>query len=127
MSRKAQDTRRWTGDVAADEPKVRRFVLWGVGTGFSDSPFVMDAANDVADGIVEGIDAAWAEEPNRWAVIVEADENDVDEWVRTHPIARGYAPYLTPGRDEDSEGPMMRGTLRNDVGPRRKVDQPRPY
>lgn len=94
MVRKTPAMRRWMGDVAAEEPNVRRFVLWGVGPGFSDSPFVMDAANDVADGIVEGIDAAWAQEPNRWAVIIEADENDVDEWVRTHPVARGYAPYL---------------------------------
>jgi hypothetical protein len=127
MRRKARDSRRWTGDVASYEPTIRRFVLWGTGSGFSDAPFAMDAANDIAEEIAQGIDEAWSRESDRWAVIVEADESDIDEWVRTNLSARGYAPYLAPGRNDELPAERMRGTLRGDAAPRRKVDQPRPY
>jgi hypothetical protein len=126
MTRKASDQRRWVGGVVSEEPRVRRFVVWGTGTGFSDAPFAVDASNDIAEGIVRGIDHMWSEERDRWCAIVEADENEVDEWARTNPAVHGYTPYLAPGLDVDLPNEPMRGTLRSDVAPRRKVEQPRP-
>lgn len=41
----------------------------------------------------------------------------------------GYIPWLVagrPGEDDEVRHQRMRGTLRSDVPPRRKADQPRP-
>jgi hypothetical protein len=110
--RKVRETGTWVGDVPT---RVRRFVLWGIGPGFSDSPLTVNAANDVAEGIARSIDEPWAQQADRWAVIVEADENDVDAWVRTNRAARGYAPYFASGRGDDLP-----------AAPGRRVARPRP-
>ena len=62
--------------------------------------------------------------PNRRfddSTVVEADENDVDEWVSSEASARGYAPYLPNPEDAAAEPRIQRGVLRSDVIRRRKA------
>jgi hypothetical protein len=39
---------------------------------------------------------------------------------------RGMTPYLAEGRQDEAAVRPMQAPLRDDVAPRRKVDQPRP-
>lgn len=114
------EERRWVGDQPVRDPPARRWVVWGTGARFPRAPFAYGVGNDVAEGIVRTSDPDWL--PG-WLAIVEADEQTIDEWS----IDSGgrYAPYLINGKTEEVAGPMS-GTLRSDVAPRRKVDQPRP-
>ncbi len=97
--------RRWNGVVAnADDLETFRvWVVWGLGAP-PDHGAEEDAdryppgapATDVAVGIAAANDPkfAKADDDHRWVMLVEGDENDVDEWVRDHEDASGYASYL---------------------------------
>lgn len=103
----------------------RRHVVWGVGA----VPAGLQRAegdDDLAEAFARGADPDWDGLDDRWAIIVEGDEEEIESVIVDADSVRGRAPYLAPGRtDEVAEG-YMSDTLRGDVGPRRKVEQPRP-
>lgn len=125
----ADDVRRWDGVVAArnELDDQRRFVVWGTGAPPPDLRGTDEAA-DLADAFVRPHDPEWCELPEgeRWAVVVTADETDIDELTADASSVRGHAPYLAPGRTDEAGDTGMDSPLRDDVAPRRKVDQPRP-
>jgi hypothetical protein len=126
----ARDERRWVGDnaVGEDSDVVREWVLWGVGTAPPGDVTHEQPANDVALMLARGHDPEWfdTDARYRWAIIIRGDESDVDALGHEHGGVWGYAPYLAEGKSEQMPARYMWGTLRSDVGPRRKVDQPRP-
>jgi hypothetical protein len=138
----ARDVRQWDGDVAADNQldEVRTWVVWGVGA----DPATPERAaapdgeeprgrpgNDLARTIAEGNDPEWAgaAEWDRWVILLDADEDDVDSWSEDDERVRGYAPYLLQAADPETE--LMEGTLRNDNVVRRtggeRLDAGRPH
>jgi len=97
--------RRWNGVVADanDLETFRVWVVWGVAAppehGADDDPGLYPPGappSDIAVDIAAGNDPAFAaaDDDHRWVMLVEGDENDVDEWVRNHGDASGYASYL---------------------------------
>jgi hypothetical protein len=126
----ARNVRSWQGTVAAanELENYRQWVAWGVG---QDAPSILEGepANDVATGIASAADPEWAgmDPAERWAVTMTGEEADVEELLADCGSAMGHAPYLAPGKTEEVPDSYMSGTLRGDVAPRRKVDQPRPY
>jgi hypothetical protein len=138
----ARDVRQWDGDVAAanDLSEVRTWVVWGVGADPSDPEraAVDDdeeprgrPGNDIARTIAVDNDAEWADAADwdRWVILVDADEDDVDGWAEDDDRVRGYAPYLLQPAEPDLE--PMEGTLRNDNVVRRtgseRFDAGRPH
>jgi hypothetical protein len=138
----ARDVRQWFGDVAAanDLSEVRTWVAWGVGADPSepDRGAADDGdeprgrpANDIARSMAAGLDPGWTEAPewDRWVILLDADEDDVDTWAEDDERVRGYAPYLLAAADPDTE--PMEGTLRNDKVVRRtggeRLDAGRPH
>jgi hypothetical protein len=115
------EERRWIKDQPTHEPSARRWVVWGEGDRFPDAPFAYGAANDIAEGIARARQSGWE---RGWLAIVDADEATMDEWAAE--TGARYAPYLIDGKNEEAAAAPMSGTLRGDVAPRRKVDQPRP-
>ena len=130
----ARGVRQWDGDVAAanELDEVRTWVVWGLGA----DPSVPERAaapedeepqgrpgTDIAGTIAADNDAEWAaaDEMDRWVVLVDADEGDVDAWAQDDERVRGYAPYLLQAADPDTE--PMEGTLRNDKVVRRTGGQ----
>lgn len=133
MTRRAErnDARKWAGDnaVANELDEIRSFVLWGRGYGPPEELVDARDGNHIAAVIARAHDDAWdhLDPAERWVVIVRGDENDVDALVQEDETVLGYAPYLIDGKQEETPPGYMKGRLRSDVGPRRKVDQPRPY
>ena len=133
MTRKAGHTeaRRWQGDnaVANELDEVRSFVVWGDGYLAPEGLTEAREGTDIAEGIARTADERWGalSAEQRWCAIVVADEDEIDALVQDG-LATGYAPYLVDGKNEEipPDGGIMRPTLRSDVAPRRKVDQPRP-
>lgn len=131
----ASEVRRWDGDIAAanDLDRFRDWVVWG--TGGAPPPDIRDGLTDdpVAEGFAREADDEWDDLPEeeRWVAVVRAEEDDVDALVEEAQDVRGYAPYLAaaspqsapPAPDEEDD---MQAPLRDDVAPRRKVEQPRP-
>jgi hypothetical protein len=107
MARPAETdkVRRWNGVVANanDLEKFRVWVVWGLAAppehgAEEDSDLYPPGgpATDIAIEIAAENDAefAGADDDHRWIMLVEGDESDVDEWVRDHDDASGYASYL---------------------------------
>lgn len=129
--KKEEKLRSWVGDNAIrnDLDVARDWVVWGVGAAPPEEMPDAGGANDVAQMVARGNDPEWFEtdEAYRWVITIRAYESDIDAVARDHPDSVwGYAPYLAEGKPEEMPATYMRGTLRNDVAPRRKVDQPRP-
>jgi hypothetical protein len=136
----ARDVRPWDGVVAADSDldEVRTWVVWGVGAdpatperaaSLEDEEPVGRPGNDIAATIAATNDPEWADAPDwdRWLILLEADEDDVDAWADDDDRVRGYAPYLIQPTESDTT--PMRGTLRNDTVVRRtggRLDAGRP-
>lgn len=131
-SRKAEAraVRSWQGTVASanDLENDREWVVWGVGR---EAPSVMggEPGNDIAEAIAKSSDSRWAAMglAERWVIRVAGEESVVEDLLEESGSALGHAPYLAPGKHEEVSDARMRGTLRGDVAPRRKVDQRRPY
>ena len=122
MTRSAKRAGSERGSVEARSPNadVGRWIVWGTG-----EPPVVDGAQpgpDVAMEMAREHDPAWWDHADRWVVIVDGEESRADELVAELPEARGFAPYLAAGRDEELPTTPMRGTLRSDVAPRRKAE-----
>jgi hypothetical protein len=125
----ANDVRTWDRGVAEtnDLDQGRAWVVWGLGPP-PERAAEREAAEerpgqpggDIARHIAETNDPEWADRDDRWLTVVEADENDVDEWVGSEPSARGFAPYLPNREDAAAEPQIQRGVLRSDVVRRRK-------
>ena len=110
--------RRWNGVVAnANElENFRVWVVWGVAAppehGAEDDPDLYPPGGpptDIAIGIAAENDRefAAADDDHRWVMLVEGDESDVDEWVRDHDDASGYASYLLEaGRAHEGSDPQ---------------------
>ncbi|HVL81459.1 MAG TPA: hypothetical protein VM840_07710 [Actinomycetota bacterium] len=105
--RKAESpkARAWHGDAAAANrlDEDRRWVVWGTGPREVDVLRTARQGDDIAEGIVRGRDPEWADsdDPLRWVVVLDADEDDVDAWVQEDPAAAGYAAHLiAPSSDE---------------------------
>jgi hypothetical protein len=107
MTRRAESpkVRRWNGVVANanDVQEAGVWVVWGVAAPPEHAavPEVYpdgEPAPDIAIAIAADNDPefAAADDDHRWAMLVEGKEEDVDEWVLEHPVARGFAHYL-PG------------------------------
>lgn len=137
----ASDVRPWDGDVAAANAlnEERTWVVWGVGADPSaperaaaeeDQDVVGRPGNDIAQSIASTSDPEWANaaEWDRWVILLDADEDDVDGWAQDDERVRGYAPYLLAAADPDTE--PMEGTLRTDTVVRRtggsRLDAGRP-
>lgn len=122
MTRSAKRAGSERGSVEARSPNadVGRWIIWGTG----EAPEIQDArpGPDVAMEMARESDPRWWDRPDRWIVIVDGGESRADELVADLPEARGYAPYLAAGRDEEAPDAPMRGTLRSDVAPRRKAE-----
>jgi hypothetical protein len=124
----AHGTQRWTGDTpgGAEVAEPSRWVVWGTGAPLEGEGLALASDDDIAQGIARGVDPEWEREEKRWVVIATADESSIDALVGEERRIRGYAAYLVEGKGDEMPASPMRGTLRSDVGPRRKVDQPRP-
>ena len=134
----ARDARTWEGDVAAANhlDEVRHWVVWGIGglaERGAEDPMEgemppAEPGNDVAEAIARGRDPEWdrEEEWDRWVVIVQADEDDVDAWGQNDETVRGYAPYLVDRDATRADTDRMRGVLRSDRVRRRRFDTGRP-
>lgn len=137
----ASDVRQWDGDVAAanDLDEQRTWVVWGVGADPSaperaaaegDEEVVGRPGNDIAHAMASESDPEWAAgaDWDRWVILLDGDEGDVDGWAQDDERVRGYAPYLLAAADPDTE--PMEGTLRNDKVVRRtggsRLDAGRP-
>ena|SRR5205085_11647786 len=136
----ARDVRRWDGTVAAanDLDQVRVWIVWGVGADPATPARAADAddeepigrpGNDLAHTMAGQLDPEWRDAPDwdRWVILLEADEGDVDTWADDDERVRGWAPYLIQPTESDTE--PMEGTLRNDVVVRRtggRTDAGRP-
>lgn len=126
----AREVRSWQGTLAAGNEleSDRQWVAWGVG---QEPPSVLEGepGNDIAAGIASAADGDWAAmgPAERWVVTMTGDEATVEELLADCGSALGHAPYLAPGKTEEMPDSYMAGRLRNDVAPRRKVNQPRPY
>jgi hypothetical protein len=140
----ASGVRRWDGDVAAanDLDEVRTWVVWGLGAdpatperaaapAEADDEPIGRPGNDIAVTIAAGNDEEWAAAPefDRWVVLIDADEDDIDDWAGDDERVRGYAPYPLQVADPDTE--PMAGTLRPDMVERRtggeRLDAGRPH
>jgi hypothetical protein len=137
----ARDVRQWFGDVAAanDLTDIRTWVVWGTGADPSDPERGAEdgaeprgrPANDIARSMAGGLDQEWtaAADWDRWVILLDGDEDDVDAWAEDDERVRGYAPYLLQAADPDTE--PMEGTLRNDKVVRRtggeRLDAGRPH
>jgi hypothetical protein len=142
----APGVRQWDHDVAAanELDEVRTWVVWGLGADPvvpdraaapdvdpEDTPETARPANDIAWSMAAERDPEWAGEPeyDRWAILFDADEDDVDEWAQDDERVRGYAPYLLQAVDPSTE--TMRGVLRPDRVERRtggeRLDAGRPH
>ncbi len=143
----ARGVRQWDHDVAAanELDEVRTWVVWGLGADPAtpgraaapdvdpdeDEPETGRPANDIAASMAAERDPEWAGRPDydRWAVLLEADEDDVDEWAQDDERVRGYAPYLLQATDPSTE--PMDGVLRPDRVVRRtggeRLDAGRPH
>ena len=124
MARPAESdkVRRWNGVVAnADElEKFRVWVVWGLAAppehAADDDPDLYPPGAPPTDLAIEMAadsdpEFAAADDDHRWVMLVEGDESDVDEWVRTHDDASGYTSYLLEaGRAH--EGSETEGTER---------------
>ena len=108
--------RRWNGVVAnANElDKFRVWVVWGLAAppehGAEDPDLYPPGGppTDLACEIAADNDPefAAANDDHRWVMLVEGDESDVDEWVRDHDDASGYASYLLEaGRAHEGSDP----------------------
>jgi hypothetical protein len=144
----APGVRQWDHDVAAanELDEVRTWVVWGLGA----DPVVPDRAaapevdpedvavaevgrpaNDIAWSMAAERDPEWASEPDydRWVILFDADEDEVDEWAQDDERVRGYAPYLLQAVDPSTE--PMQGVLRPDRVERRtggeRLDAGRPH
>jgi hypothetical protein len=117
MTRPAETdkVRRWHGVVAnANDLDERRvWVVWGLAAPPEHAAEPEryppgDAANDIAVEIASENDPDFAEadDDHRWIMLVEGDEDDVDAWVATHPIASGYTSYLIPDRPPAKATPL---------------------
>ncbi|MFN2614719.1 MAG: hypothetical protein ABR552_07900 [Actinomycetota bacterium] len=128
MGRNDREFRSWVGDNAVrdDIDVVREWIVWGVGTAPPSEIEEARAANDVATMIAKGHDPEWfdTDAGYRWAILVRGVESDIDDLSHSHGGIWGYAAYLVEGKNDEVPARYMRGTLRSDVGPRRKVDQP---
>ncbi|HVL32855.1 MAG TPA: hypothetical protein VM600_04665 [Actinomycetota bacterium] len=132
MSRRAHPrtnhVRSWIGESAADPgiDETRQWVVWG-GSNIPEEIMFDGVGNDIAEGIARAQDPQWAERDDRWVVVLRASESDVDALAADRAAVFGYAPYLVDGLPEEvPDDGYMEGTLRSDVAPRRKVEQPRP-
>jgi len=119
MARPAETdkVRRWNGVVANanDLEKFRVWVVWGLAAppehAATDDPDLYPPGappTRLATEIAEENDAefAAADDDHRWVMLVEGDESDVDEWVRDHEDASGYASYLLEaGRAHEGSDP----------------------
>ncbi|HEX2274834.1 MAG TPA: hypothetical protein VHG90_13245 [Acidimicrobiales bacterium] len=142
----APGVRQWDHDVAAanELDEVRTWVVWGLGADPAvpdraaapevdpeDAPEAGRPANDIAWSMAAERDPEWASEPDydRWVVLLDADEDDVDEWAQDDNRVRGYAPYLLQATDPSTE--PMEGVLRPDRVERRtggeRLDAGRPH
>jgi hypothetical protein len=87
--------------------------------------------NDIARSMAADRDPEWARQPDydRWVVLYDGEEDDVDEWVQDDERVRGYAPYLLQATDPSTE--PMEGVLRPDRVVRRtggeRLDAGRPH
>ncbi len=136
----ASGVRQWDHDVAAanELDEVRTWVVWGLGAdpalperaAAPEADVEIDAedeteaavgrpANDIARSMAADRDPEWASQPDydRWVVLYDADEDDVDEWAQDDERVRGYAPYLLQATDPSTE--PMEGVLRPDRVERR--------
>lgn len=136
----ADGVRPWDGDVAAanELDEVRTWVVWGLGADPADperaaapddQPSLGRPGNDIARSMAEANDPEWADWPDfdRWVVLLDADEADVDAWAEEDARVRGYEPYLLQAPDPSTE--PMEGRLRGDVVKRRTgggIDAGRP-
>jgi hypothetical protein len=136
--------RRWDGHVAADHDldEVRTWVVWGLGAdpavperaateaGGEEGEPLGRPGNDIAARIAAASDPGWAEAPeyDRWVVVLDGDEDDVDAWAQDDGRVRGCAAYLLEAPDPGTD--LMEGTLRSDKVVRRtggsRLDAGRP-
>ena len=139
--RSDRQERDWQGAGAthgkADD--VRSWVIWGVGADPEraaeperDEDRPGEPGTDVAWEMAQDIDPDWASVPSedRWVVVLEADEGEVDSYVLEDESASGYAPYLVRLEDAEAAPTTLRGVLRGDVVKRRKehrFDAARPF
>jgi hypothetical protein len=126
MTRRASGTeqRRWVGDNDRTG-EIQRWVLWGDGEPPEDLSGA-ETGTDIARHVAQAHDPDWAVRTGGWVLTITADDSAVDELLVSQPHILGAAPYLAAGKTEEVPDKPMRGTLRSDVGPRRKADQPRP-
>ena len=121
QKRKAETTavRSWDGTVASGNrlDEVRTWVVWG--SAGAPPPEISDVLTDdqVAIGFAFAADPDWAEVPEyeRWAVLLTADEDDVDALVRDTGSARGYTPYLIPQRVTPPEREKVEADLGEEI------------
>ena len=122
MARSANRSGGEGGSVEAQSTNadIGRWIVWGTG----EAPALegTEPGPDVAMEMARESDPAWWDRPDRWVVIVDGEESRADELAADTPEARGYAPYLAAGREEEMPSEPMRGTLRSDVAPRRKAE-----
>jgi hypothetical protein len=127
----AAEARQWDGDVAAanELDEVRTWVVWGDGVPPEQAavPETEERpgrpAGDVARMMAEGADPDWAALPKdeRWEVLLEADEDDVDAWAEEDDSVRGFTPYLVAPEDAAATPEIQYGIMRPDTVRRRKA------
>ncbi|MFN2544649.1 MAG: hypothetical protein ABR600_08790 [Actinomycetota bacterium] len=132
-SSQTDDARRWTGDVPAhgDVDEFRMWVVWGVGRPPDDEEGIdvtsTETGHELAEVIAEQHDEEWGERDDGWVVFVEADEDQVDEFVLDNDSVHGYAPYLIEADTTTGAVPAgMEGVLRGDHVKRRPFGAGRP-
>src|ERR687888_334605 len=132
MDGQRDDIRRWEGDVPAsgDVDQFRTWVLWGVGRPPDEEYGVdvtaIDDANEIAEVIAEEHDEEWGERDDGWVVLVDADEDEVDDFVMDNESVYGYAPYLVEPESAAATPARMEGVLRGDRVKRRPFGASRP-
>lgn len=132
MAGQGDDVKRWSGDEPAsgaiDEHRV--WVLWGVGRPPDEDDGIdvtsVESANELAEVIAEQHDEEWGEREDGWVVLVDADEDEVDEFVLDNDSVYGYAPYLIEPDTTGVEPGRMEGTLHGDNIKRRPFGAGRP-
>jgi hypothetical protein len=67
---------------------VSAYIVWGVGQ--SSSQIVRGGEAADARDVRDLIASEWAESDERWAVLVECDEADLDAQTRFDRATRGY-------------------------------------
>lgn len=104
QKRKAETpgVRSWTQTVATGNrlDEVRTWVVWGEGGAPPPDMREEQTDDEVALNFARAADPEWTQLPDRerWAVLMTADEDDVDALVSQTQSARSYTPYLIPNR-----------------------------